>query len=55
MPLQSRTYDCPNCGVSIDRDLIASLNILNWEPSAARGIACLSWDGRPPNSAGSEF
>ncbi|MEG3976196.1 transposase [Microcoleus sp. herbarium8] len=34
MPLASRTYDCPACGVSIDRDLNASLNILNWEPSA---------------------
>ncbi|NJM63731.1 MAG: IS200/IS605 family element transposase accessory protein TnpB, partial [Oscillatoriales cyanobacterium RU_3_3] len=34
MPLQVRTYDCPTCGVSIDRDLNASLNILNWEPSA---------------------
>jgi deoxyribonuclease V len=30
----SQTYDCPACGVSIDRDLNASLNILNWEPSA---------------------
>jgi IS605 OrfB family transposase len=54
MPLSIRTYDCPACGVSIDRDLNASLNILNWEPSAARGIACLPWDGRPPNSAGSK-
>jgi putative transposase len=34
MPLASRTYDCPVCGVSIDRDLNASLNILTWEPSA---------------------
>jgi transposase, IS605 OrfB family, central region len=34
MPLSIRTYDCPGCGVSIDCDLNASLNILNWEPSA---------------------
>ncbi|NJS13142.1 MAG: transposase, partial [Microcoleus sp. CSU_2_2] len=34
MPLSIRTYDCPVCGLSIDRDLNASLNILNWEPSA---------------------
>jgi IS605 OrfB family transposase len=34
MPLNLRTYDCPVCGNSIDRDLNASLNILNWEPSA---------------------
>src|SRR4028119_207803 len=31
MPLNLRTYDCPVCGRSIDRDLNASLNILNWE------------------------
>ena len=37
MPLQVRTYDCPACGLSIDRDLNASLNILNWEPSAIGG------------------
>lgn len=29
MPLQIRTYDCPSCGVSIARDLNASINILN--------------------------
>src|SRR4028119_1579560 len=54
MPLSVRTYDCPACGISIDRDLNASINILNWEPSAARGIAYLSWDSRLPNSVGSE-
>ncbi|MEG4526359.1 MULTISPECIES: zinc ribbon domain-containing protein [unclassified Microcoleus] len=32
-----RTYDCPSCGKSIDRDLNASINILNWEPSAIGG------------------
>ncbi|MEG4529961.1 RNA-guided endonuclease TnpB family protein [Microcoleus sp. D2_18a_D3] len=44
MPLSVRTCDCPACGISLDRDFNASLNILNWEPSAARGIAYLSWD-----------
>jgi putative transposase len=34
--------------ISIDGDLNASINILNWEPSAARGIAYLSWDSRLP-------
>ncbi len=48
MPLSVRTYDCPACGISIDCDLNASINILNWEPSAARGIAYLSWDSRLP-------
>ncbi len=35
MPLNIRTYDCPVCGRSIDRDLNASLNILNWEQPSA--------------------
>ena len=34
MPLSVRTFDCPACGRSLDRDFNASLNILNWEPSA---------------------
>ena len=34
MPLSVRTFDCPACGISLDRDWNASLNILNWEPSA---------------------
>jgi len=44
MLLSVRTFDCPACGISLDRDFNASINILNWEPSAARGIAYLSWD-----------
>src|SRR4028119_1120977 len=35
MPLNLRTYDFPVCGRSIDRDLNASLNILNWEQPSA--------------------
>ena len=27
MPLNVRTYDCPECGLSIDRDLNASINL----------------------------
>jgi putative transposase len=38
-PLSIRTYNCQSGGVSMDRDLNASINILNREPSAARGIA----------------
>ena len=37
--LSIRTYNGQPGGVSIDRDLNASINILNREPSAARGIA----------------
>ena len=48
MLLNLRTYDCPACGISIERALNASLNILKWEPSAARGIAYLSWYNRLP-------
>ncbi|MGD1807189.1 RNA-guided endonuclease InsQ/TnpB family protein [Dapis sp. BLCC M126] len=29
MPLNLRTYDCPECGLSIDRDLNASINLRN--------------------------
>lgn len=29
MPLSQRQYDCPSCNLSIDRDLNASINLLN--------------------------
>lgn len=29
MPLNKRTYECPNCGAVIDRDLNAAINILH--------------------------
>ncbi|MCL2923153.1 MAG: transposase [Trichodesmium sp. MAG_R04] len=29
MPLNVGTYDCPVCGISIDRDLNASINFKN--------------------------
>jgi putative transposase len=34
MPLKIRVYDCPSCGLSMDRDLNAAINILNYQPSA---------------------
>ena len=37
MPLSERVYFCSGCGMQMDRDLNASLNILNWEPQALRG------------------
>ncbi|MCV3213889.1 transposase [Plectonema radiosum NIES-515] len=35
MPLRLRTYDCPSCGISIDRDLNASINIFSYSETAA--------------------
>ena len=35
--LSERVYLCPKCGMVKDRDLNASLNILNWEPMACGG------------------
>ncbi|WP_114570023.1 zinc ribbon domain-containing protein [Exiguobacterium flavidum] len=29
MPLHVRTYDCENCGNSLDRDLNAAINLQN--------------------------
>ena len=37
MPLSERVYSCSECGMQMDRDLNASLNILNWEPKAFGG------------------
>ena len=37
MPLSERVYSCSECGMQMDRDLNASLNILNWEPTACGG------------------
>jgi putative transposase len=31
MPLSKRTFPCGNCGVEIDRDLNASINLENWQ------------------------
>ena len=30
MPLDARTYECPECGQVIDRDLNAAINIRNF-------------------------
>lgn len=30
MPLDVRTYECPECGQTIDRDLNAAINIRNF-------------------------
>ncbi|MFN3926255.1 MAG: zinc ribbon domain-containing protein [Pseudanabaenaceae cyanobacterium] len=42
MPLKERVYNCSHCGTSIDRDLNASLNLLNCAstPSSGGAEAC---------------
>ena len=37
MPLSERVYSCSGCGMQMDRDLNASLNLLNWQPTACGG------------------
>lgn len=47
MPLKVRQYDCPSCNLSIDRDLNASINILNYAriaPSCKPGDGSVSQD-----------
>ncbi len=51
MPLNVRTYDCPDCGLSIDRDLNASINLRNavgesYAPPSANGRECLWMSNR---------
>ncbi|WP_445171277.1 zinc ribbon domain-containing protein [Microcoleus sp.] len=36
-----RTYDCPSCGISIDRDLNASINILELGTLGSQGDSLL--------------
>ncbi|MFN3926434.1 MAG: hypothetical protein ACK4QL_03720 [Pseudanabaenaceae cyanobacterium] len=42
MPLKERVYNFSHCGTSIDRDLNASLNLLNYAstPSSGGAEAC---------------
>ncbi|MFB2892956.1 RNA-guided endonuclease InsQ/TnpB family protein, partial [Aerosakkonemataceae cyanobacterium BLCC-F50] len=47
MPLSKRTFQCGNCGIELDRDLNASINLENWHPLiefqrtvSSTGIAC---------------
>lgn len=44
MPLNQRVYECFACNLSIDRDLNASRNILNYARIAQ---SCKSSDGSP--------
>lgn len=44
MPLSQRQYDCPSCNLSLDRDLNASINLLNYARIAQ---SCKPSDGSP--------
>ena len=37
MPLDQRTYVCPHCGLEIDRDLNAAINLANYIPQPGQG------------------
>ena len=42
MPLSVRIYDCPNCGIKLDRDFNASLNLENYQALAV-GLTTLGF------------
>ena len=48
MPLAVRTYDCPSCGIKLDRDLNASLCLEKYEELAVGLTALRSVDGVLP-------
>ncbi|WP_407650739.1 zinc ribbon domain-containing protein [Aerosakkonema funiforme] len=47
MPLSARIFKCGNCGIELDRDFNASVNLEHWHPIidypltvSSTGIAC---------------
>ncbi|WP_375340785.1 zinc ribbon domain-containing protein [Okeania sp. SIO2C9] len=45
MPLNIRNYDCPECGLSMDRDLNASINLTkNSEKSRVLLVGNVVWE-----------
>ncbi len=52
MPLQERTYECPACGLAIDRDLNAARNIL---AKAANQLVCSEFERIEASKASFEY
>ncbi len=54
MPLSLRTYDCPECGLSIDRDLNASINLRHAVGLTVSAVADMKMpvDEKPPTALG---
>ena len=51
MPLSIREYNCSRCGMQMDRDINASINILNRATLGQRGSHAQGEDARPRQEA----
>ncbi len=51
MPLSIREYNCSRCGMQMDRDINASINILNRATFGQRGSHAQGEDARPRQEA----
>jgi putative transposase len=41
LDLSTRTYSCENCGLAIDRDLNAAINLARWQPKESSAVSLL--------------
>jgi putative transposase len=41
LDLSTRTYSCENCGLVIDRDLNAAINLARWQPKESSEVSLL--------------
>jgi putative transposase len=42
LDLSARTYSCEVCGLVIDRDLNAAINLARWQPKEPSGVTLLN-------------